>query len=153
MEESVLTAIIAGSAALCGATIPQIFTLITQNNEHKRVSRKEYQLNKVKAYTNLSGVIIDFFYQNTEQTQNWEAKIQKTSSQLQQVLEKEGIWLDDEEIKAVKDIQRELGKWIINEMEKKQRLPLTEIEPGALADKIDQLHNICRQKIRKAYFQ
>jgi hypothetical protein len=154
MEVEVNTAIIGAAAAILGAAIPQILSLFATSQNYKRELKKEYHLNKVKVYGSLFSIISELIRDITDEKRkiNLESLLKNHVEKLDDLLLREGIWLDDEEIEITNKIIKDLGAIIIDEMERKANLPLSNFDSNLIKN-IELLRNICRSKARKAFFQ
>lgn len=155
MEIAVYTAIIGAASGLVGATIPQLANWLITFQNYKRELRKEYHLNKVNTYGEFFAVISDLTYDirtTKERNLDISSLLKDHISNLDQLLLKKGIWLDDEEIDITKNIIRALGAIIIDEIERKSKLPLSNYNINLISN-IEDLRTICRTKARKAYLE
>jgi hypothetical protein len=154
MEAEVNTAIIGAAAAILGAAIPQILSLFATSQNYKRELKKEYHLNKVKVYGSLFSIISELIRDIMDEKRkiNLESLLKNHVEKLDDLLLREGIWLDDEEIEITNKIIKDLGAIIIDEMERKANLPLPNFDSNLIKN-IELLRNICRSKARKTFFQ
>lgn len=155
MDITISAAIIGAASGLIGATIPQIANWILTTHNYRRELKKEYQINKVQAYKRLFSVIseistyLNMFNNNKDKA---ELVFNSYASSLNDIIIHEGIWFDKEEIDLTRNIIKDIGAIIIDEMERKANMPLSNFDSNLVENMADLL-SICRNKARKAYFQ
>ncbi|MCP1094512.1 hypothetical protein M0L17_11950 [Bacillaceae bacterium OS4b] len=155
MNIAVSTAIIGAASGLIGASIPQVANWILTSQNYKRELKKEFQIKKTSAYGLLFTAISELLYDlDTAKQRNLEIEslLMNHVSIISDLLLREGIWLDDEEISITKDIRKDLGAIIIDEIEQKRNLPLSKFNSN-LIENIELLSKICRSKAREAHYQ
>ncbi|MDC3413978.1 hypothetical protein [Terrihalobacillus insolitus] len=145
-------ALIAAGSAIFGSLIPQLFNFLFKRQETQRELQKEYKNNKVQAYVKLSQIISDMWHSDpvTEDRNKW---VNDVNTQLEDFLIFNGVWLDDEEITGIKELQTRVVDTLKYEYFTEEQMKEQAIEVGGetLTKKVDDLLQLCRDKIKKDY--
>jgi hypothetical protein len=123
-----LIGILIGSLiALAGTFITSVVTIVMSKEQYKQELRKTFIQKKVDAYTNVCQAILaiknDLLTKTVSSAGlNWTAQ---SINKLADICITEGLWLDGEDSKKLEVLQKQLSKFVFDEIELSRRDILT----------------------------